>query len=95
MAARSVAFGWPQRPRGVLAALVVAVAVANVVQAQNARPHVLFIVVDDLGFDDVFFRSQQIRTPTIDRLASEGLVLNQVYMQDVCSPSRSVLPLAG
>ena len=57
--------------------------------AVNHKPHVLFIVVDDLGFDDVGFRSHQIRTPHIDSLAKAGVVLNKYYVQDVCSPSRA------
>jgi arylsulfatase A-like enzyme len=53
------------------------------------KPHVLFIVIDDLGFDDVGFRSHQIRTPTIDAWAKDGIILDQYYVQDVCSPSRA------
>ena len=53
------------------------------------KPNVLFIVIDDLGWDDVGFRSHQIHTPTIDALAADGVVLNQYYVQDVCSPSRA------
>ena len=52
-------------------------------------PHVLFTIIDDLGFDDVGYRSGQIRTPTIDGLARDGIVLDQYYVQDVCSPSRA------
>ena len=55
----------------------------------DSRPNVVFIVVDDLGWDDVGFRSQQIETPTIDTLASRGRVLQSYYVQDVCSPSRA------
>jgi len=55
----------------------------------GTKPNVLFIVVDDLGWDDVGFRSHQINTPNIDVLASSGVVLNQYYVQDVCSPSRA------
>jgi len=54
-----------------------------------AKNHVLFIVIDDLGFDDVGFRSHEILTPTIDHLAQEGVILDQYYVQDVCSPSRA------
>ena len=57
--------------------------------ASAKRPHVLFIVLDDLGFDDVGFRSHEIKTPTIDGLAAKGIVLDSYYVQDVCSPSRA------
>lgn len=52
-------------------------------------PHIIFIVADDLGFHDVGFRSHQILTPNIDSFASNGVVLDQYYVQDVCSPSRA------
>ena len=72
----------------VLAGAVLAAAVA-VPAADAVAPNVLFIVLDDLGFDDVGFRSHEIRTPHVDALAQNGLVLDQYYVQDVCSPSRS------
>jgi len=50
---------------------------------------VLFVVVDDLGFTDVGFRSHEIRTPTVDSLAKNGVVLDQYYVPSVCSPSRA------
>lgn len=52
-------------------------------------PHIVLIVADDLGWDDVGFRSGQIRTPNIDEFARAGLVLDQYYVQSVCSPSRA------
>ena len=53
------------------------------------HPHILFVVIDDLGWDDVGFRSHQIRTPTIDTFAAKGRILDHYYVQDVCSPSRA------
>eukprot|EP00040_Diaphanoeca_grandis_P003760 m.25803 g.25803 ORF g.25803 m.25803 type:complete len:638 (-) comp15175_c0_seq1:193-2106(-) len=58
-------------------------------QLQASKPNILFIVIDDLGFTDVGFRSHDINTPVIDSLARTGIVLNQYYVQDVCSPSRA------
>jgi len=52
--------------------------------------HVLFIVVDDLGFNDLgYVSNDEIRTPNIDNLAKTGVILNKYYVQDVCSPSRA------
>ena len=53
------------------------------------KKNIVFVVIDDLGWDDVGFRSQEILTPNIDGLAAAGVVLDQCYVQDVCSPSRA------
>ena len=55
------------------------------------RPNIVVFVADDLGWSDVGFRSHQIRTPNIDTLAADGIVLNNYYTSPVCSPSRSAL----
>lgn len=59
--------------------------------AEAARPNVLFIVADDLGYSDVGFQgSPDIRTPNIDALAASGIVMRQGYSAaSICSPSRA------
>ncbi|KAK3108276.1 hypothetical protein FSP39_004703 [Pinctada imbricata] len=52
-------------------------------------PHILFIVADDLGWNDVGFHNPDMITPNIDKLAYSGLILNQAYVQPVCTPSRN------
>ncbi len=53
-------------------------------------PHIVFIVADDLGFNDVSVHgSSQIPTPAIDALARSGVLLGNYHVQPVCSPSRS------
>eukprot|EP00043_Microstomoeca_roanoka_P004721 m.51405 g.51405 ORF g.51405 m.51405 type:complete len:558 (+) comp12622_c0_seq1:78-1751(+) len=54
-------------------------------------PHILFIVVDDHGWHDCSYTGSRVNTPTIDALRSEGIALNNYYVQKVCSPTRAAL----
>jgi uncharacterized sulfatase len=58
-----------------------------------ARPNVVLVVADDLGYGDVGAYGQKlVRTPSIDRLAAEGLRFTDFYAgSTVCAPSRAVL----
>lgn len=55
------------------------------------RPHIVFILADDLGWKDVGWHGSEIRTPQLDRLAAAGVRLEQFYVQQVCSPTRASL----
>lgn len=61
--------------------------------AGDARPNVLVIMVDDLGYRDVGFHgATEIETPHLDRLARAGVVFSNGYVaHPVCSPSRAGL----
>lgn len=60
--------------------------------ADQPRPNVLFIAVDDLRPELGCYGNQVIQTPNLDRLAAGGMVFNRAYCQQaVCSPSRSSL----
>ncbi len=55
------------------------------------RPNVLLIVADDLGYSDIGPFGGEIATPTLDRMAQEGLRLSNFHVLPSCSPTRSVL----
>lgn len=59
----------------------------------ESRPNIVFILADDLGYGEVGFNGQSIiRTPNVDRLAREGMILTRHYCgSPVCAPSRTVL----
>lgn len=57
----------------------------------DKQPHIVFILVDDQGFRDVGYHGSEIKTPTLDRLAAQGVKLENYYVQPLCSPSRSQL----
>ena len=57
--------------------------------AQN--PNIVYILVDDLGYGDLSsYGAQDVKTPVIDKLASEGKRFTRAYANsNVCSPSRA------
>ncbi|XP_060588767.1 arylsulfatase B-like [Ruditapes philippinarum] len=55
---------------------------------QQKPRHIVFIVADDLGWNDVGFHNPDIISPNIDKLARQGVILNSSYVQPVCTPSR-------
>ncbi|WP_262919496.1 sulfatase-like hydrolase/transferase [Niabella hibiscisoli] len=64
--------------------------VTGILYAQgSAKPNIVLIVADDLGWGDVGFHKSDIRTPNIDNLAKEGVVLNRFYTSPICSPTRA------
>ena len=62
-------------------------------QAQVAKPNILFIHADDLGYGDLsVYGQQKFQTPSLDRLASGGIRFTSYYAgSTVCAPSRSAL----
>ncbi len=59
----------------------------------NAKPNIIFILADDLGYGDLGCYGQElIETPNIDSLAAGGMKFSQHYAgAPVCAPSRCVL----
>ncbi len=56
------------------------------------RPNILFIAIDDLRPELGCYGVQEIKTPNMDRLASQGVVFDRAYCQQaVCNPSRASL----
>ena len=54
-------------------------------------PNIVLIVADDLGWKDVGYHNSEINTPNLDRLANEGVKLENYYVNKVCTPSRAEL----
>jgi arylsulfatase A-like enzyme len=60
---------------------------------RSARPNVVLVMTDDLGWGDLgSYGATDIRTPNLDRLADEGLRLTDFYANGTtCSPTRAGL----
>ena len=60
----------------------------------NERPNIIVMVADDLGWADVGYHGGPIDTPSLDRLAAEGVQLDRFYTTPICSPTRAALMTA-
>jgi arylsulfatase len=59
--------------------------------AERARPNILLIVADDMGFSDAGCYGGEIATPNLDALAKNGLRFTQFYNTARCWPSRAAI----
>ncbi len=59
----------------------------------GSKPNIIFILADDLGYGDLgCYGQKQIKTPSLDLMAAEGLQFTSAYAgAPVCAPSRSAL----
>ena len=55
------------------------------------RPNVILILADDLGFADLGVTGSEIKTPNIDSLANNGVLLTSMYNCARCCPTRASL----
>ncbi|EDO38943.1 predicted protein [Nematostella vectensis] len=74
----------------ILREILLGLLVGSFAHVQGKKPHIIIIVADDLGWDDVSFHgSPQIPTPYIDFYANRGVILNNYYVSPMCTPSRA------
>ncbi|WP_339924610.1 sulfatase-like hydrolase/transferase [uncultured Cyclobacterium sp.] len=76
--------------------LIIGLSLGNSLVAQtqsNKKPNVIVILTDDQGYKDLgSYGATDLKTPNIDRLATEGVKFTQFYAAaPVCSPSRAAL----
>ncbi|MDA8815446.1 sulfatase-like hydrolase/transferase, partial [Luminiphilus sp.] len=76
--------------RTILAVIAASILASAQVTAAE-RPNVVVIVADDLGWADVGYHGGNIDTPSLDRLAEQGVQLNRFYTTPICSPTRAAL----
>lgn len=80
-------------PAVLVVVIVSLVGLADASYPRPNRPHIVVFVMDDVGFSDtsLYNQSVDIRTPNMNRVAAEGILLNRYYGPPVCSPSRASL----
>ena len=85
---------WTRRATLVTAVGIVVVVALDAVRATpaaraDARPNVVVVLVDDMGFSDIGSYGGEIPTPNLDGLAARGVRFTQFYATPRCSPTRS------
>jgi len=86
-------------PGHVFSALVLALATAflasGVAQAASSKPNILLIVSDDTGYGDLGpyggGEGRGMPTPSIDKMAQEGMTFFSFYAQPSCTPGRAAM----
>ena len=62
--------------------------IASAAPAAAAKPNIVIILADDMGFSDAGCYGGEIQTPNLDRLAANGLRFTQFYNTARCWPTR-------
>ena len=75
---------------GVSAAILTSPAMSED-QSREAKPNILLIVGDDIGFGDLGICGSATKTPNLDRLVGQGRLFSNFHVSPVCSVTRSML----
>ena len=72
--------------------LCLAASLGDAFATESAKPNIVYILCDDLGYGDVHCLNPErgkIATPNIDRMAAEGMIFSDAHTSSsVCSPTR-------
>ena len=60
-------------------------------EESDQRPNIVLIMADDMGYTDIGCYGSEIKTPTLDRLAYNGVRFTQFYNTSRCCPTRAAL----
>lgn len=59
--------------------------------AQDLRPNILLIVLDDVGYSDLGFQASKIETPIMNSLAENEILMTNYHVSPTCSPTRAMM----
>ncbi|XP_037499290.1 arylsulfatase I isoform X2 [Rhipicephalus sanguineus] len=60
-------------------------------QTKSRPPHIILVVADDMGWNDISWNNEKMHTPNLQALAQEGVILDQHYVLPTCTPTRAAL----
>ncbi|XP_077986235.1 arylsulfatase B-like [Glandiceps talaboti] len=60
-------------------------------EEDDKKPHIVLVVSCSNGWGDYSWHNPIMQTPVLESLAKEGVILNQTYVQTLCSPTRAAL----
>ncbi len=64
----------------------------NNIRKSEEKPNIILIMTDDQGIGDIgYMGNPYIKTPVLDSLASNAIILSNFYVSPVCAPTRSSL----
>jgi len=63
----------------------------SLVHAEESRPNILLILVDDMGYSDIGPFGGEVHTPALDLIARSGIRFTDFHTSITCSPTRSML----
>ena len=74
---------------GFLLAITLVFPSQQVARGDDARPNIVVILCDDMGFSDLGCYGGEIDTPHLDRLVEEGMTVTDAHSDSsVCTPTR-------
>ena len=71
--------------------VVVWLLVAMKTETVQGKPNIIYILSDDIGWGDHEANNKYFATPNLIKMAQHGVVLNQSYTLQTCTPTRSAL----
>ncbi len=79
-------------PQGLFCSALVLVFFSMPAQgAESARPNIVFILADDLGYTDIASYGSEVHTPALDALAAQGTSFTNYHTAANCAPARAML----
>ena len=79
---------------GIMATATLSVAAdkPSAVKTEENKPNVIIVITDDQGYGDLAFTGNPtIKTPNIDKLRTQGTLLNNFHVDPTCAPTRAAL----